>query len=719
MVGILFIIVCIGILFITGELFVKYTSLKMGYQNGLAISLITPLIGFAILTCLTQLLNLLFPVRTIAMLVLVVWSVLVCRERAYICRSLGAVLRQWKMIGAILLAVVVIGYPLFIKDGLYSIQYPNNDIIYYLSSMDWLQNHTLRDTYTWSVEQQFYAPAWYMVTYTRFGTDEFGSLLMSLFNLEAHQVFSSLCVIGAVLGTLSCGFISENILHIERKYTPICILLMCAAVPWNNLLVNQYAPQIFGIGLLLAFWALCVRYMQEKEPGVLLLVSLTLIATLTVYAEYAQHLAGIYLICIVVLLLDRRKAAGYKKKAFKGYIIAGFLSFAMNPVGLIIAARFNFSILNRVIAGVDSIDPYGGRILGKSHLLLRWFGLEGMTFLADPFPLCIAIIVLVLLLLVTCFAVVQFLRKQWMAADAVLLITAAFFLAEEFMFRQATMGYQEYKLLTTAVAFFVLLLWYYGVKMIQASLLLSTIPYILTCILVCSTAISFDRYFQKSPLYFFDDELMEVRDLSHIIPQGAPLGIKGYVGEIHGLMYAFRGLPCFPVVQGSYFDYFNSQNEYPDSEYMIQRNTNSVTSGIFNHLWCSERYIAVQRRADVQLISGFSAIEGGSGKNWVWTIDNTAVIELKSYSKNEEVFHLELNTVHALGTQSVIVISDAEKELGRGGVGETITTSEIRLAPGESILLNLYSEGELRQPGNGDTRTLGIMVDSITLRSET
>lgn len=722
MVGILFIAASVVILFVTGELFVKYACLKKGYQDGLTISLITPLIGLAFLTCLTQLLNLLFPVKIIAMFIFAVWTALVCRERKYIGRRLDAVLKQWKVVGAVLLVILIVGYPLFIKKGLYSIQYINNDIILYLSSMDWLKTHTLRDTYTWSVERQFYAPAWYMLTCTRFGTDEFGCLLMSLFNLEAHQVFSCLCVIGAVLGTLSCGFISENVLHIDSKYTPICMLLMCAAIPWNNLLVNQYAPQILGIALLLAFWALCIRYVQEKEGGIRPLISLTLIATLTVYAEYAQHLLGIYLICIVVLLLDRRKSIEYKRTVVGGYAIAGILAFVMNPVGLIIAAKFNFSILNRVVTGVDSIDAYRGRLLGKSHLLLKWFGLEGITFLEDSLPLCMAIAVLALLILVACFNVVRFLRKQYTETDAILLMTAVFFLAEEFMFRRTAMGYQEYKLLTTAVAFFALSLWYYGIKMVKASQLLSVIPYMLTSILVCSAALSFHRYYQKVPLYYFDDELAQVSEMSHLIPQGTPIEVRGSVGEIHGLMYALRDSPCFPGKSTiSNFDYWNYGKQYPAGEYVVQ-NTNYVTSGITNGtsrlLWSSNRYVAMQRCVDIQLIAGFSDNENDGSKSWCWTTNNSSEIEVKNYSPNTEVFHLELCTAEALGTQSSIVISNGEDVLGQGKVGETISTAEIRLAPGESLLLDIYSEGELYQPGNGDMRTLGIMFESITVKQE-
>jgi len=584
--------------------------------------------------------------------------------------------------------------------------------------MDWLKEHTLHDTYTWSVEQQFYAPAWYMVTYTRFGIDEFGSLLMALFHLEAHQVFSYLCVIGAVLGTLSCGFISESVLHIERKYTPICLLVTGIAIPWNNLLVNQYAPQILGIALLLTFWALCVRYIQEKEPGFRPLIALTLIATLTVYAEYAQHLLGIYLICIIVLLLDRKKDAGYKKEVLGGYITAGFISFAMNPVGLVVAAKFNFSILNRVVTGTDSIDPFGGRLLSHSQLLLKWFGLEGMTFLGNSYLIYIAAAVIVLLVVVMCFAAVCFIRRQCTETDAILLMTVIFFAAEECLFRQWEMGYQEYKLLTTAVAFFALALWYYGVKMVEASPVFAMVPYMMIGVLVCSASISFFKYYHEFFLYSFDDELTQVREISHIVPQGTPVEVKGNIREVHGLMYALRGLPCFPGKSAvSYFDYWNLGREYPDSEYVVQ-SVNTITHSISNILWNSERYMAIQRSVDIQLVSGFSGIEGDDSRNWCWTSDNLSVIEVKNYSDSEEKIYLELNTVQALGTQHSIVISNDEQELGRGSVGETITTSEIRLAPGESVLLNIYSEGELRQPGNGDTRTLGIMVESIAARQK-
>ena len=146
--------------------------------------LLLPLVGMAVMMGLSQLLNIVLSAAVIA----VIWECVIGlsivyliadflkksrRESLKVClqavmeQSKNAVKRHW-MFGCVFFAgFSVLALQMIKTNQLMSFQYSNNDIIYYLSTMDWLKSHSLMTPVQFTESQPYYLCAQYIpVSYT-------------------------------------------------------------------------------------------------------------------------------------------------------------------------------------------------------------------------------------------------------------------------------------------------------------------------------------------------------------------------------------------------------------------------------------------------------------------------------------------------------------------------------------------------------------------------
>lgn len=333
-------------------------------------NLIAPVIGVALCVCVSQLANMFVSAKTIGM----AWVIFVICALAFGIQKFKAnfgIDNCNKVIIVVdMLVVLVLTFPLAKGNELLSLQYANNDIIYYLSTMDWLQEHSALQHVQFSGEMPYYLCAQYILKTTRYGTEVVGSVIMWIFNLEAHEVFSLLGGVYVVLTGHVVLYCTKKVFNIPLPYGVGITAISVFCFSWKELLVKQYVPQILGISLFMAFLTFIIDFYLERKKIDRILVSLFLVSTVSVYAELSSYIFIIFIGIILIEILYTKKFVGTIKSAF----IIGAESILFNLRGFWIAVKFNLNILAQVRVSKDSIDAFFGNIKTKTGVITSLFG---------------------------------------------------------------------------------------------------------------------------------------------------------------------------------------------------------------------------------------------------------------------------------------------------------------------------------------------------------
>lgn len=172
---------------------------------------------------------------------------------------------QWKLLGLLLLCLIFMGFPILAQNELCSIQSTNNDIQYYLATMDWLYEHNLREPIIYSDSMPYFLCAEKIIHSTRFGYYILGALFMACFKLSAHQVFTGLGIVSILIANLAANFFLVNILSVPERYGKFLLLFLSVSYNWYSLLLLQYLPQILGIAGLIGFISSSMLWLIDKK----------------------------------------------------------------------------------------------------------------------------------------------------------------------------------------------------------------------------------------------------------------------------------------------------------------------------------------------------------------------------------------------------------------------------------------------------------------------
>lgn len=250
---------------ISGLAFFKVIRIDTNLMVNIGFCTIIPVAGAVFLTCTVQILSLLLPVRVIAP---ILFFILICS--IYYIRDIGVkwittIVQNRYLIFVVLGSIILLQFPIIAKGELLSLQNSNNDIAFYLSSMDWLKYHSITDSVNFSSEYPFYSLAKYMISNTRFGTDLLGSFFMVIFQILPHEIYFLYSSTLATLTIFTAYFFMSYCLNISKRTTLYASLIFAAGGLWVFLIYSQYAPQIFGINCLIGFTGIYLVYNNDKQ----------------------------------------------------------------------------------------------------------------------------------------------------------------------------------------------------------------------------------------------------------------------------------------------------------------------------------------------------------------------------------------------------------------------------------------------------------------------
>ncbi|MFR1904957.1 MAG: hypothetical protein ACLS28_03855 [Clostridium neonatale] len=566
---IIFAVLLLSIFFIAGISVLKFLKLDESTNEKNEYVYIAPLIGVILIICLTQILNIIFNVKLISTIYIIITPILLYKIRKNIIEYFKIILEKKFILFIIFLAIIILAYPAVRKNQLLSINKSNNDLIFYLSSMDWLLEHSIREKVNFSPEFPFYSCANYIITTTRFGFDILGSLIMGIFNIESYQIFFILSVVSVIIASLSFYFLAIRGLNISNRVANIMILFIMFSGNWLNLISYEYGPQILGIGLLSGFIATIFMLYNENEYNkIKWLVSLFIAGTATVYAEFASYMFIIYIIFACLAILKK----SYLK--IKMAIEAGIVSLFINPIGMYIAFKFNINILKQVSESSASIDAYNGVIMPFKRIISKFTSIfiYGNNYFSNDkmndisiYTQISNILSYIIFIVLIIFFIYKLVKKKDKNKPIVILITA-FFIVYWIYFRWNGIAYGEYKHLTSIVPFIVVFFMYAlnkaNIKFYQSILIISLIYSV-------GTGIMYSRYYYNSA-YYYDEELVELRDEVEHNYSDFTIGIDSNSYErCHAIVYALKDVKVNIKTTSSYFNMFQ-KFDIEDTKYEIK-----------------------------------------------------------------------------------------------------------------------------------------------------
>lgn len=717
-------ILIFGLIMYIFTIFGIYTMKMLKYKeydkNFLSI---IPFIGAIVLTCIIQWLIVLLNMKIIGIIIILAIVLITIYCKNEIVFYIKNIINNKKILAGLSVIFILLSYPIMSLTQLLSFQNDNNDIAYYLSSMDWLQTHNLLDTVEYSLLYPFHSLAEFMVRETRFGTDLLGGMLCAVLNIEPHEIFSLLTIILTILVLLVGYFFTTNILNVDKKISTIIMLILGTWGGWADLIARQYVPQIFGIGCLILFIAFLIKVYEEENKKNIVLAALFLIGTLSVYAEYAVYLVAVYIAVGMVGFLIHRSSKGIK--IFIPAIKVGFLSFVLNPVGMYIAAKFNFKILGQATESVGNIDPYRGNILQGTDFISKVLGFILPSHLYDNLDAKIinfykAIIIIIVIIMA--IVLIQGLIKNKDRIKYYIISISLLFGIYTLYFRFTKYAYGEYKHITSITPFMLICIGcfiYISVKK-KSKIFKKAFSIIILFCVILNVANIFSIY-KNDKLYFWGNELKELREAVKMLPKGEVIGVmEGTPAFIHGVTYVLRDYPITLMGAGSSYYSFLLDVPQQYSEYVIEEKNNRradvFLSGNSEEIWANSKYEIVKYFEEIVVtpISGFHQNEIDARGNFRWTSEQESILEVSNISSEDKEIKISFYAGNGPTGNKKIKVYQSDTLIAEGETENQIITDIIEIKANSKVSIMIQSNDPLCKI-DSDSRVFGFSISNFNI----
>lgn len=687
MINLLFAYVVLTILFITGIIVFRFLKPDKRLING-KILFVAPMLGFVVIMNIIEIANIVFPIKYVSYLVIGGIGIMTLAFHKWISYAFGILLKEKIFWLFSVMLCVLYAIPFLDKMELVSIQYFNNDIIYYLGNMEWLKEHNSLETVVYDEQHMLFWCAEYMLTHTRIGFDSFGAFLMSIFGLEAYQIFTSIGIVSILLMQCLVYYIENDILVVRGKalYLILAVVMLCAN--WSELLQLQYIPQMFGIVLLLASIAFTVKLFSYKNREDIFkkqwLLSLLISGLLAVYAEYASYIFVIYGIFVVGAVIVHKR--------WKGVMITSIrimlLSVVLNPIGFYRCIKINSFVLENAGGDKANIDPYSGNMMTISNVFAKIFGLPISTNVTEEASWMLEIISMMFLLsaLLVCGV---FMRKIQNGYKYVLFGILLFFCLYEVYFRVSRYAYGEYKHLLGVSAIWLLFISFMFYKIIDQKRAFQWIGLSGGVILLGAALFKINIQYYSADLYYYDSKLMEIADVGDYLPSDEVIGISGDAATIHGEVYGLKDEEAVILTNNiSYFPYADTPvTRYRLYEADISKMDNAEI------LWTNKRFTLVKNIGlQSAFYSGFHPFS--SETNSIWTCEKESVICVTNFCDDKQLISLSFGTETAGEQKKELMVMLDGVVIAQAWSGEQIITDAFEINPGEVRKIYVYSIAE-------------------------
>lgn len=711
---------------VVGLVLFQLTGTTPFETDSLAAYASAPLLGALGLVCVIETLVVFLPVQQFGFVLLAVLLVGIVLARREIVQA-GK--RLCKSPGLLLLTValgVLIAYPVLQKSGLVSVQFANNDIIYYLSSMDWMKEHSLLEPRIYTDLTPYYACAEYMITTTRIGTDVLGCFLMTLCSMEPHQVYFALGIALNLSAIWMALFLVSHCCQLPYKAGLAVAALVGISFNWAQLQAMQYVPQIFGGAAVVGLIGYTICLHTQERRGMLVLEGLTIAGVCSVYCEFASYIFVIYFLGTAIYFVSAQGKTQKIACAVRA-VKAGLLGLLLSPYGLYRAVMFNLMLLGNV-SDPSAIDPYKGQMIPMELYPSNLFGLA----FRSRNPNGGAGIVLAVCLLAAAFFCAGYILLRHRRRQDVYLISIGIFLAVYAVyFRYSHFAYGEYKHVFSYLPLLQTMAYYFIAKT------LSCIPKSrLRSAAICGAAAAGGMLFagnlhtlfvlQPVAVYnCYDDDILTLREEVKTLPEDTVYLVQGDTPAVHRGVYALKDAKV--VRSGpSYFDFFTTnpetvnisvrvlQNDMVEDIWSFAEKTPLYRNATFS-LYSSQDQLEA-KPIGLQMVDGFYGAERSPTGIFRWTSAQDSNIQLINNTEKSVKIQLSFQAMPAPGEDKTIQVYNGDNGLiAEGKTQNRIVCEGQSVEPGEILNIRIHSVEPCTTIGVADTRQFGFAISDLQI----
>lgn len=717
-----------------GSILLCLLGIEIRTLNNKNFLLLTPILGVLLTVCLEETLFIFFPIKYSSLIFLIIILISIFKYK----KNILEIMKYWKTmkiyITIIMFSCFMVAIPSLKYFNLNSTQLMNNDIAYYLSSMDWIYNHNFLSSnglLVQHLDQPFYIPALYMIKITRIGTDVLGATLMRILFLKPHQIFSVLGILFVGIAISTYGFLSSYILRFNKKANILILTILSFSNNWMELYRMQYIPQILGIAGLIAFFGLLLEFLKNHNKQNIILFSLILSGTLSVYSEFASTLFLFIVLILVFLLINDKKY--FKTKFFK--ILKGcLLTFIISPLGMYKALKFNIMMIQ---SKGDSVgDPYSGVFIPFKIYIQNLIGFREFHNISQFTTRIeyILFILTIIIILVSIASVIFVVLRKFNSINMIFITILLYFIFINFYFLKIHYAYAQYKYLISLQTFIIFIIFFMFKQAIEIMsnsknrfiFLILTIN--LTGIFIVLNLSSNNLQLLPEKEYFYYDKyLSEISKIAKTLPPDSVYKVSGSFNDIHASVYALKDQKV--NIEGN--SYFVKDNRIPfkvvyekpknpnkiDYELEFKSHQNDIIHYKKDLIWENKKYKITKFNNNeyikVNLIEGFYDLEFNAFR---WTSNQKSKIRITN--NGNKVAKLKLTIVsNALeGMKKNINVYIKNEVIGKGSTSENLITNSIELQPKESKEIIIETKEKMSEIP-GDMRKLGIRIESILVET--
>lgn len=493
----------------------------------------------------------------------------------------------------LLLPIIILMLPQIMQNELFSVIDGNNDIGYYVASIEWLKNHSIFETVAYSHAHPFFSMAEYMLNLTRIGTDLTGAYVANIFSLESYQAYSILIPISGVIISISIYSVSKY--FTDSNFSGIVVGLY-ASICGNciSMIAMQYIPQILGVAYLILGFISLYELFFEKSKGICIFVGIIVSGLLAVYCEYTIYLLFVALVFFVVTIIQ-------KKFNLKTIFCTVMFTIGFNVLGFYKAVKFNLEILANVLSrGLGTIDPFQGNMIPVWRKLGVIFGFTGREIGNLGLIYKISAI-LGLILIITCLVLPIIKKNYGQLLFASATIGVVIFL--EIYFLHGNAAYEEYKHLTSSAFITLANISVMLGLFINSSVYKKIFEYsslaVMSFVLIFSISIPLWYYIQ--PPATFDSATMALQEAATLVPSNEEIAIDETVptADYMGAVYALKDRAVkLNSGANTYLQFFQTFEEDNNLRYTIYPRSQeiAVLSDNIDVLWANEKYLLTENK---------------------------------------------------------------------------------------------------------------------------
>ena len=723
--------------------------------------LLLPLIGASVIVCFFQFFNLFLPIKAVSLAVLPFFVFSLYLFRHELKNRLSALLKHKTLLVTCFISAFLILLPFTVYEQMISLNFGNNDIIYYLADMEWLKDNSYFDNISYDAYHPYTSLAAYMKDTTRIGTDIFGAVILSFTGFEPHQIYWPMTAFFSVLCVFAVTWLCKNVLDLKGGLTDVFILFLGTGTGIAELVRQQYAPQIFGISMFIVFFGLTYRFWfdEKKDALSIILPAVMLAGIFAVYCEYLTYTVAVFGIAFIISCFCLKDA----KKIFSNILSTVYmlvLTAFLNIPGFVKAVRFNLDILLSNLGDLGNIDPYGGNIIDIKKFLYYFFNFSPNVtedkifigkFAIPAFIFMIAKIIIPIMVLVLFAAMIVGIVKKHGVKEIYLLSSLAFFGIYWIFFRLKRYAYGEFKhlhlvmWLCFVIAFYFV---YHGISALLSKKAADVAPdptsgdspsenkvtafikkrysifgktasaVLLSALILTSmvnVCVSYDS--SRSDFTFGNNIAALETAVNEHIPKDEVIGIFGnWYYENHAILYAIRntGHTVSLMTKDSYYAFFVSYLPYIPNYIIFSVDANgrygdALNTDDYQEIYRDRSFCIMERTKPFGAIIsyGFGSTKVVSDSQRARVLEPMSEIFLFNHSDAEKQLVLSFKTVSD-GDPRTFEVKIGDEVIGTGTSSEEFVTLPLSVAAGSKLDINIV----LSENG-GSTAIYDIRVTEV------